>query len=102
MHVEAALGAVRHPGLEFALEVGLHLQQLDPEHLRVDHDRVIASSGGGRFVDELVGLGGLLGDGVDGSFEVPRSRRAMLLTLALGVADDRFARCHGVLEVLRE
>jgi len=46
MHLEAALGAVQHPRLELALEIGLHLQQLEPEHLRVDSDRVIAATGG--------------------------------------------------------
>jgi len=29
MHVEAALRAVRHPRLEFALEVGLHLEEFE-------------------------------------------------------------------------
>ena len=31
MHVEAALRAVRHPGLELAFEIGLHLQQFEPK-----------------------------------------------------------------------
>jgi hypothetical protein len=51
--------------VELALEVGLHLQELEPEHLGVDRDRVIASSGGLRFVDELVGLDGLLAHDAD-------------------------------------
>ena len=55
--------------LEFALEVGLHLEQLEPQHLRVDRDRIIASAGSLRLVDKLVGLRRLLGDGVDGMFE---------------------------------
>ena len=50
--------------LELALEVGL--QELEPEHLRLDGDRMIASTGSLRFVDELVGLDRLLGDGADG------------------------------------
>ena len=58
-----------HPRLELALEVGLHLQELEPEHLRVDRDRVIASTSSLRLVNELVGFDGLLGDGVDGSLE---------------------------------
>jgi hypothetical protein len=34
----------------------------------VDRDRVIASSGGGRFLDEIVGLARLVGDGVNCAF----------------------------------
>jgi hypothetical protein len=69
MHVEAALRAVEGEILELALEVRLHLEELEPEHLRVNRDRVIASTGSLRFIDELVGLDGLLGDGVDGVLE---------------------------------
>jgi len=69
MHVEAALRAVRHPRLELALEVGLHLQELETEHLRADGDRMIASTSSLRFVNELVGLSGLLGDGGDSAFK---------------------------------
>jgi hypothetical protein len=42
MNVEAAHGAVEREILELALEVGFHLQEFEPEHLRVDGDRVIA------------------------------------------------------------
>ena len=66
LHVEAALRTVEREVLELALEVGLHLQELEPEHLRLDGDRMIASTGSLRFVDELVGLDRLLGDGADG------------------------------------
>jgi len=45
------------------------LEELEPEHLRVDRDRMRASSGSLRFVDELVGLDGLLGNGVDSAFK---------------------------------
>jgi hypothetical protein len=69
MNVEAALRTVEGEVLELALEVDLHLQQLEPRHLRVDGDRMIASSGGGRLIDEFVGLRRLLGDGVDGVLE---------------------------------
>jgi hypothetical protein len=69
MHVEAAPRAVEGEILELALEVGLHLQELEPEHLGGDGDRMIASTGSLRFVDELVGLHRLLGDGVDGVLE---------------------------------
>lgn len=31
--------------LELAFEIGLHLEQFEPEHLRVDRDRMIASTG---------------------------------------------------------
>jgi hypothetical protein len=60
MHVETALRAVQRPRLELALEVGLHLQKLKPEHLRVDGDWMRASTSGGRLVNELIGLRGLL------------------------------------------
>jgi hypothetical protein len=39
MNVKAALRAIRHPRLELALEVGLHLEELEPQY-RVDRDRV--------------------------------------------------------------
>ena len=32
MHVETTFGAVQRPRLELALEVGLHLEQLEAEH----------------------------------------------------------------------
>ena len=66
VHIEAALRAVRHPRLELALEVGLHLEELQAKHLRVNSDRMIASTCSLRLVDELVGLDGLLRDLVDG------------------------------------
>jgi hypothetical protein len=69
MHVETAFRAVRHPCLELALEVGLHPQKLKPQHLRVDGDRVIASTSSLRLVNEVVGLRRLLGNGVDGVLE---------------------------------
>jgi hypothetical protein len=56
MNVETALGAVQRPRLELALEIRLHLQELEPQHLRVDRDRMIASTGSLRFIDELIGL----------------------------------------------
>jgi len=43
-----------------------HLQELEPEHLRVDRNRMIASTGSGRLIDQLPGFRGLLGDCVDG------------------------------------
>lgn len=54
MNVEAALRAVEGEVLELVLEVGLHLQAFQAQHLRVDRDRVIASSGGGRVADEFL------------------------------------------------
>ena len=86
MHVEAALGAVRHPRLELALEVGLHLQELEPEHLRADRDRMIASTGGGGLpLHELVGFDCLLGQGPDDVLE----------DLALSACHSREARSSG-------
>jgi hypothetical protein len=58
-----------NPRLELALEIGLHLQELEPEHLRVDGDRMISPTGSLRLVDEFVGLDGLLGGGADGALE---------------------------------
>lgn len=69
MHVEAALGAVQRPGLKLALDVGFHLEELEPEHLGVDSDRMIASSGSLRLGHELVSFRGLLGQGPDGVLE---------------------------------
>ena len=51
---------------EFALEVGLHVEELEPEHPRVDRDRMgTVEAGGDCLVDELVGLRRLLGDAPD-------------------------------------
>jgi hypothetical protein len=69
MHIQTAPGAVEGEILELALGVGLHLQELKPEHLRVDGDRMVASTSSHRLVDELVRLRRLLGDGVDGVLE---------------------------------
>jgi hypothetical protein len=84
VNVETARRAVRHPRLELAFEVGLHLQQLKAEHLRVDCHRVIASTCGGRLLDEVVGLGSLLGEGMDGVSRMSRSRPAMPRMLGRG------------------
>jgi hypothetical protein len=69
MHVQAASRAVENEVLQLTFEVGLHLQELESEHLRVDGDRVIASTGSLRFIDKLVGLDGLLRDGAEGLLE---------------------------------
>jgi hypothetical protein len=69
MHVQAASRAVENEVLQLTFEVGLHLQELESEHLRVDGDRMIASTGSLRLVNELVGLRRLLGDGVNGVLE---------------------------------
>jgi len=63
VHVEAALRAVEDKRLEFALQLLLHVQKLEPEHLRVDGDRMRAVGPGVEsLVDEVVRLHGLLGD----------------------------------------
>jgi hypothetical protein len=69
MHLHAAGFAVEDPGRKFPIQVGVHLQELEPEHLCMDGDRVIASTRSLRFIDELVGLDGLLGNGPDGVLE---------------------------------
>jgi hypothetical protein len=55
--------------LASSLEIALHPQQLKPEPLRVDGNRMIASTSSLRLVNELVGLRPLLGEGVDGVLE---------------------------------
>jgi len=69
MHVQAAHRAVEREVLELTLEIGLQLQELEPKHLRVDGNRMVASTGSLRFVDELIGLDGLLGQSPDGVLE---------------------------------
>jgi hypothetical protein len=78
MHVEAASPAVQHQVFQAAFQVGLHLQQFEAQHLRVDRDRVRRATGGHRLADQIVGLGGLVGDGVDGAFKDVRERRGPL------------------------
>ena len=52
------------------LEIGLHVQELEPQHLGVSDDRIgAAMPEGNGFVDQIVGLRRLLGDGVDGVLE---------------------------------
>src|SRR6266498_223997 len=69
MDVEAASRAVRDEVGELALEVRLHVQELEPEHLCADRDGMRAAAGRCRLVDKLAGLRGLLGDRPDGSLE---------------------------------
>jgi hypothetical protein len=70
VNVEAALGAVEGEVLELAFEIGLHLQELKPKHLGVGDERIRAAVPHlDRLVDELIGLGCLLGDGLDSLFE---------------------------------
>lgn len=52
------------------LEVGLHLEELLAQHLRLERDRVGAvESGGECLVDDGVWLGGLFAHGSDGPLE---------------------------------
>jgi hypothetical protein len=70
VNVQAALGAVQGEVLELALEIGFHLEEFDSQHLGVDHERIGAAMPDlDRFIDEVIGLGRLLGDGVDGALE---------------------------------
>ena len=70
MNVQAALRAVEDEVLKLVFEIGLHLEQFQPEHLGVDHERIRAAvPERDRLVDEVVGLRCLLGDCVDGPFE---------------------------------
>ena len=62
--VEAALRAVEGEVLELALDVGLYVEQLEPEHLGVGDERIgPAVANVDRLVAECVGLRSLLGDG---------------------------------------
>jgi hypothetical protein len=54
MHVEAAIRAVEDEVFKLPLEVGLHLEELKAEHLRVDRDRMISPTSSLRLPDELV------------------------------------------------
>jgi|UniRef100_UPI002F92E939 hypothetical protein len=70
MHVEAALRAVEGEILKLAFEIGLHLEQLQPEHLGVRDEWIgPAVPDLDRFVDEVVRLRRLLCDGVDGMLQ---------------------------------
>jgi hypothetical protein len=40
MNVEAARRAVKDVPTEFALQIGLHVQQLKTQHLRLERDRM--------------------------------------------------------------
>src|SRR4029450_7867899 len=69
MPVQAAPRAVEDEVLKLALEISLHLQELEPEHLRVDGDRMVPSTSSLCLVDEIIGFRRLLGDGVDSMLE---------------------------------
>jgi hypothetical protein len=69
MHVEAALRAVEDEVPRARAQGRLHLQELEPEHLRVDDNRMIASTSSLRLVHELIGVDGLLSHGPDGVLE---------------------------------
>jgi hypothetical protein len=79
MHIEAAFRAVEREVLEFALEVGLHLQEFQPQHLGVGDERIgPAMLNPDQVVDEVVGFRCLLGDGLSSCSRMSRSRRAMV------------------------
>ena len=68
--VETALRAVEGEVLKLAFEIRLHVEQLQAQHLGVGDERIgPAVADVDCLVNEVVGLGGLLGDGVDGLFE---------------------------------
>jgi hypothetical protein len=70
VHVETALRPVQRPRLELALEVGLHLDQLLPQHLGVGDERIGPTvPHRDRLIDEVVRLGCLFGNRVDGVLE---------------------------------
>ena len=86
MNEPTAVRAVQDERAEIALEVGLHFQELEPEHLRVDGHRMITSTRSLRLLHELVGLRGLLGDGPDGVLKD--------VALAAGHNGDARRRCR--------
>ena len=78
MNVPAATRAGGRPGRQLALEIGLHVQELQPEHLRLNRERVIGPAPPrarrvgnpvSTAIGEIVGLSRLLGYGVDGTLE---------------------------------
>jgi hypothetical protein len=70
MHRPPTLGAVQDERPELPLEVGLHVQELEPKHLRVDRERMGAVKPGlERLVDDRARRSRLLGHGVDGTLE---------------------------------
>jgi hypothetical protein len=70
MHVEAAFRTVEDEVLELALEIGFHLEKLEPKHLGVGDERIRpAVPNLDCLFDEVVGLRRLLGDGMDGVLE---------------------------------
>jgi hypothetical protein len=77
LNVETTLRAVQRPRLELALEVGVHPEELEPEHLRVEGDRMIASAGSLRLVDELIGLTACSATVRTVCSRISRSRRAI-------------------------
>ena len=104
MHVEAALRAVEREVLELAFEVGLHLQELEPEHLRVDGDRMITSTSSLRLVNEFVCLDRLLGDAAavpsvspipQPAASVPSDRRGRAMAAARQQRTSRHAELDG-------
>lgn len=63
VHLSPAVRAVEHELLQLTLEVSLHVQKLQPEHLRLDRDGVGAVQPGiERLVHDRVCGSGLLGD----------------------------------------
>lgn len=78
MNRSAAIRTVEDELAELALEVGLHVQELEPQHLRVDGQRMGPVEAGVKsLVDELVGLRRLLGQSPDGSLEDVAFTRGM-------------------------
>jgi hypothetical protein len=77
-----ALRAVEEEPIETALEIGFHVEEFEPEHLRVDRERVGAvEAAGDRLVDERVGLRGLLGDDANRPLEeltLPEALQAVM------------------------
>jgi hypothetical protein len=59
----------------------------EPQHLRVDRDRMISSTSSLRLVNEIAGLRRLLGDGADGVLEDVALARATAAMLARGSVD---------------
>jgi hypothetical protein len=62
--------AVENELAESFLEIGFHLEELEPQELRLDRDPVGAvETGGEGLVDQGIGLGGLFGDRGDSSLQ---------------------------------
>jgi hypothetical protein len=92
MHVQAAPRAVEDEVLKLALEISLHLQELEPEHLRVDGEGMVPSTSSLCLVDEIIGFAACSAMVWTACSRISRSRRATAGILG-EPADDQVLGC---------